>query len=291
MKGTFEQKSFSTQLFLLVLIFFCCNLLASFGTAFFAQFTDITEAANKLRITLFIQNSIIFIGTPLIAQYVLQKEPAKTVFQLNRPAFLPIVLGCMAILFSGPVIDMLNTWNQGLHLPPGMESLEEWMISSEKQAEVLNKQLLEIDSWGELIANLIVIALLAGIGEELFFRGLLQPFFIKWTENTHIGVFIAAFLFSAIHLQFFGFIPRLVSGILLGYLYIASRNLWVPIAAHAINNLWVIFFTPNTLNREYKLITDMNNVENNWWIVTGSIILTAVCLFPIWKNYRSSSSN
>ena len=91
-----------------------------------------------------------------------------------------------------------------------------------------------------LILNLLVMGLVAALSEELFFRGLLQQIFIKNKVNVHVAIVIAAVLFSAFHLQFFGFLPRLFLGIILGYLYYITQNLWVSITAHFVNNAFAI---------------------------------------------------
>ena len=92
------------------------------------------------------------------------------------------------------------------------------------------------DSFIKIIVGLIVIAVVAGIGEELIFRGLIQRKFYKGLNNPHLAICGAAIIFSAIHMQFYGFLPRMMLGALFGYLYLWTGNLWVPIAAHIFNN-------------------------------------------------------
>ena len=87
-----------------------------------------------------------------------------------------------------------------------------------------------------LIINLIMIAALAAIGEELLFRSILQPSLIRVCKNAHIGIFITSAIFSFIHFEFYGFIPRLVLGMLLGYMFFYSRSIWVPMIMHFVNN-------------------------------------------------------
>ncbi len=284
-KGTFQNSSPFTKLCLLALIVLLCAIVAISISSVYLITADNPQSTDSLRIMLFLQNSILFVVAPLIAQYFLWSTPTSVTLQLKRPPLGLITLGCLAILFSGPFIDMLNTWNQGLHLPDSMHAIEQWMTDSEKQAESLTKQLLNVTTWGGFLSNILVIALLAGIGEELLFRGVLQKILIKWTGNIHTGILITAILFSAIHLQFFGFIPRMVLGALLGYLYVWSRSLWVPITAHALNNAWVVIFTPNSFNQGSKLVTAVEHTDNNIWYILASIILTSICLYGIKKHH------
>ncbi len=135
-------------------------------------------------------------------------------------------------LFNGYIID----WNQQMHLPDALAPLEKWMRQKEDDVAKLTTFLTAISGVPQFIMALLVIAILPGIGEEVLFRGVLQRKFIAWSGNVHVGIWLAAALFSAIHLQFYGFVPRMLLGALFGYLYVWTGNLWVPILAHFVNN-------------------------------------------------------
>lgn len=141
-----------------------------------------------------------------------------------------IMLG--GILFNALIID----WNAGVHLPKGLEGIETFMRDAEENRMVMTKFLTDFDTVFEFIVGLLVIGLLAGIGEEVFFRGVLQPKLQVYTGNGHLAVWLTAFIFSAIHMQFFGFFPRMVLGAIFGYLYLYSGSLFYPIIAHILNN-------------------------------------------------------
>jgi len=128
------------------------------------------------------------------------------------------------------------------------------MEASEQKAMQLTEAFLAMNSMGDLLINLFLIAIIPAIGEELLFRGVLQQLFAKWTGKIHLSIFISAFLFSAVHLQFFGFIPRFVLGIILGYMFYWSKNLWLPILAHFTNNALAIIFT-------YQFIADKIQID------------------------------
>jgi membrane protease YdiL (CAAX protease family) len=87
-----------------------------------------------------------------------------------------------------------------------------------------------------MLLGFLVISLIAGLSEEFFFRKMLQPRIISLTGNHHAGIWITAFIFSAIHLQFFGLIPRMALGALFGYYFCWTGNIWLPVLAHALNN-------------------------------------------------------
>ena len=141
-----------------------------------------------------------------------------------------VMLGGM--LFNAPIID----WNAGIKLPQSLEGLERLMRQAEDQRMIMTKFLTDFDFVYEFLVSLVVIGLLAGIGEELLFRGVLQPKLHLYTGNGHLAVWLAAFIFSAIHIQFYGFFPRIILGAVFGYLYLYSGSLLYPIIAHILNN-------------------------------------------------------
>jgi hypothetical protein len=134
-----------------------------------------------------------------------------------------------------------------MKLPHFLSGVEQWMKQSEQLADKVTKLFLITNSSGVWLVNLLVMALLPALGEEMLFRGLIQRYMIGLTRNTHAAIWITACIFSAFHLQFYGFIPRLLLGALLGYLFVWSGNLWVPVLVHFINNalgVSIYYFAP-----------------------------------------------
>jgi len=158
------------------------------------------------------------------------------------------------------------------------------MEASEQKAMELTEAFLVMNSIGDLLINLFLIGLIPAIGEELLFRGVLQQLFTKWTGKVHLAIFISAFLFSAIHLQFFSFLPRFVLGIVLGYMFYWSKNLWLPILAHFTNNTLAIIFTYHFVADKIQI--DFLNEETSVNISAALISLLAVALlmFLLYKN-------
>lgn len=148
--------------------------------------------------------------------------------------FVYALLVIVAIL---PFINWMAEWNAGLTLPEWLHGVEQWMKDSETNAKFITERFLSVDTIGGFLLNVFMIALLPAIGEEFLFRGILQRLFSEWFKNMHVAVLLSAFIFSAFHLQFYGFIPRMFLGILFGYMFIWSGSLWIPIFAHFINNV------------------------------------------------------
>jgi len=158
--------------------------------------------------------------------------------------------------FNGLIID----WNQGIELPALLESLEQWMKDKEAQLGKLTTFLTTFSSPLQLLVALGVIAVLPAIGEEVLFRGIVQRKLTEWTASVHAGIWLAAVVFSAIHVQFYGFVPRVLLGALFGYLYVWSRNLWVPILAHFVNNGFTVLMV--WLHRQKLVSVDIENTRS-----------------------------
>lgn len=154
-------------------------------------------------------------------------HPFRLYFLALAPAF---------ILISMPIIGLLQEWNQAVKLPAAFADYEQMFQQMEQQARELTEIMVISPNAKAFFISLIVMALLPAIAEEFFFRGILQNFTRSVFYNPHLAVWFAAFVFSAIHGQFYGFMPRLVLGAFLGYLYHYSGSIWVPVLAHFVNN-------------------------------------------------------
>ena len=284
-KGTFENSSGFTQLCILMMFIFCGSIFGIIPISLLEILNNGTRSASDIRVTILIQDLFIFILPPLATQFFIWKTPISKTLQLNKPMLSTIMWGILAIVSIGPFIDFVSTWNQGLHLPQSMQLIEQWMIDSEKEAEVILNSILNTTTWGGYVSNILIISIMAGIGEELLFRGVLQKIFIGWTRNAHIGILLTAAIFSAIHFQFFGFFPRLILGSILGYIYLYSRSLWVPIIIHAINNAMTVAFTPTTFNSENQFIESIYETENNYWFAIIGLAIFALSIWRMRKQY------
>ncbi len=150
-----------------------------------------------------------------------------------KPMWFFILCSIIMVLAITPFIDLtfrLNDWLLQKTI------FYESALALENQSKEIIKAMLDIDTLGQFTTSLIAIAIIPAIAEEYFFRGALQPLFAKWSGSIHIGIWVSAFIFSAIHMQFLGFIPRLLLGAGFGYLVVLSGSLWIGIICHFVNN-------------------------------------------------------
>ncbi len=194
------------------------------------------ELPNYIRIVQTIVSLGTFILPSLLFAYLISTQP-KMWLKLALPSRRThLFLGGVSMFLLMPFVNLLGEWNSNIHLPEGLTWLEDWVRSLEATSSAILEQLLNTDSTAILLVNLAVIAVIPAIGEEFLFRGVLQRIIGKLTRNTHVAVWITAFLFSAIHMQFLGFLPRFVMGAIFGYMLVFSGSIWVPVCAHFVNN-------------------------------------------------------
>jgi uncharacterized protein len=208
--------------------------------ALFTSPANYPEAKLALFFVQGLGSGLAFIIAALIIAKLVDKADFGAKQQIKRFKFkgLLILIFIMfgAILFNSLIID----WNANIHLPESLGKIEEFFKETENQRMVMTKFLTDFDSHFEFAIGILVIGLLAGFGEEFFFRGLIQPKMQIYTRNGHLAVWLTAFIFSAIHIQFYGFFPRMLLGAVFGYLYLYSGSLVYPIIAHILNNSFTL---------------------------------------------------
>jgi len=210
----------------------------------------------------------------------------------NSPHVLYIILAMLSIIISIPIVNYFSYLNSNIDLPDFMRILEDKIIDMENEANYLMESFLDTLTIRGFFLNIIMICILPAIGEELLFRGIFQRLFIEWTKNIHIGILLGAFLFSFIHFQFFGFLPRLLLGIYFGYLFIWSRTIWLPVIAHFTNNAFaVVYYYISGSNIGNSEIENLGTSEGDFIFLVLSIFLSFTLIFSIYIVTRSKVIN
>ena len=174
-----------------------------------------------------------------------------------------------------------------MKLPAFLQSVQDWMERYEKEAAALTDAFLKMDSKKDLFINLFMVGLLPAIGEEFLFRGVIQKLLRQMTGNAHSAIIITAILFSAIHMQFFGFVPRFLLGAFFGYLLYWSGSIWLPVTAHFVNNGMAVIFSWYQQRNQLPFNPDTVGSEmRDWWIVLLSTVTVVVIAFNLKRKYR-----
>lgn len=210
------------------------------GVDFFEAPGSVTDYSNPQvvninRVLLFFQHLGMFV-VPAFGFALLISSDWKKVLGFRTPRTQIAIAGILVMVAALPLINALAWMNEMLQLPEFLSGLEAVFAEMEESAAKLTKAITEDSNPIVLAVNILTIAALPAFGEELIFRGLVIPIVRKWSGNVHTAVWVAAILFSAMHLQFYGFVPRMVLGAVLGYLFVWSGSVWVPIIAHFTNN-------------------------------------------------------
>lgn len=241
----------------------------------------------------FISLSQIFsaIGTFIVPAILLKsiEKNQKPYFDFSfsgKSGFFFLVI--LIMVSSAPFFEFTVYLNEQMQLPSFLKGLEDWMRVKEDEMAALTKALLTRDSVGGLLINLFMIGILAAVGEELLFRGCLQNILLKWTGKIHIAIWLTAFVFSAIHFQFFGFLPRMLIGALCGYLYFWGKSIWLPILAHFINNASAIVIA-FYLTKSGKPLDYLDGNFRHWPIYVASLVI-GIFLIDYYRKYSKRNN-
>lgn len=300
MKGLLKSKSPGSQLLLVIGIcvfsLFVVSLVGTFILAAIAgvKLTDLANVEkwdyNKPEIIFIIRGMqvIQFFGLFVIPVFICAR-----LFSTDTPKYLGFkkpsnslyfIIAVGAMIIAIPLVNWLGELNKHAQFP---SDIEDWMKQSEAEAAKTVTALLSKHTIKDLILNLICIAGLAAVGEELLFRGMLQRLFIKMFKTPWPGIIIAAFLFSAMHMQFYGFLPRFALGILLGVIYWYSGSLWTAILAHFVYDgllIVLVYFNPAML-KDDGLPQATTNIA-----LIGAVSFVLVVLLIEWMRKKSTTT-
>lgn len=281
MKRTDLVLTLGQRLFLLLCMFLICYVITVVLSIVLGNVLSAKPAA-ALRMSAVVQDVVAFIIPAVATSVIVCRNPA-ALLCLNTPRLKMLIL-VMAMLFvSVPAQEAVIYWNYNITLPASMSGFEELSRSLEDKAFESLKVMMSDTGIGSLILNLLIIGVAAGFAEEILFRGCFQRLLVTGGVNVHVAIWLVAFVFSALHMQFFGFVPRMLLGAYFGYLLLWSGSLWVPVTAHMLNNIMYVLAMWNQ-TREGG-IDSLNNDPTLWnvWATLGSAAFTAGILFLMWK--------
>lgn len=243
-----------------------------------------TDTTSALRCAILVQDIAVFILPVVLTVMIVSPQPWRYIGLDTGLEARSTCLTAITAIVSIPAMNRLVAWNESIHLP--WNGIEEALRQSENAAQAMVQRLMGGNSVWDLIIAILIVGILTGIAEELFFRGALQRLLMSKLGNKHFAIWSAAFIFSAVHLQFFGFVPRLLMGAYFGYLVVWSGSLRLSMFAHALNNSLVAlnfwFVSRNATGN------DLNELGTG--LSTGSIIAaivslaaTGLCVYSIFK--------
>ncbi|HCL05439.1 MAG TPA: CPBP family intramembrane metalloprotease domain-containing protein [Chitinophagaceae bacterium] len=241
-----------------------------------------TVNRGALQILLIVTSLGFFLVPPLLLSITEKKNPV-AFYGLRRPDFKLFGVVFLIMLVSMPIMELTAMLNQKMVLPELLKPIEEWMKSKEDEAMQTTLLLLKMTSIKDFLMNLFMIALLPAVAEELMFRGGVQRTFTRWFNNPHVAIWTSAIIFSAIHMQFYGFVPRLLLGAGFGYIYYFSGNLWYAMLGHFLNNAYAVCAAWYMQKNNIPLSATDSPINIAWYGYIISFILT-VMIFIYFKD-------
>lgn len=269
-----------------IVLFLCASVLSVIlGSVIMQIVLHGGMTTPRLRISTVFQDVTFFIMPAIITAVIICRRPADFLMIGKLPHIALAVATVSAVITSIPAMNAIIEWNMSLHLPESMSGVEEWMKNAEESARKVTETLLGGTGVKSFCVALLLVGILAAFSEEIYFRGTIQRLFSTSGVNINIAIWATAIIFSAIHLQFFGFIPRLLLGAFFGYIVYWSQNLWLGILAH---------FTNNAIAAAGMTLVDKTEQSSavtpnlNWFLIIGSVILTAFLIGVIKRISQTS---
>ena len=275
-----KTTKFERLFILLALIIIGLILGTVVGLAYVFITKSNPQDLNSLRFMQISSQLFTFVFPPIAYAFLVKEKPVNAL-GLKNVKILWFLIGTAMIFAIMPLNSILAEWNAGLKLPESLSALEQMMKDMQESATAMIEKFVSVNTIGGLILNLFMIAGLAALGEELLFRSIIQTSLIKICKNAHVGILIASAIFSFIHLEFYGFVPRLILGMLLGYMFYFSGSIWVPMLMHFLNNgtVVLIYFFNNK---------DITNIDVDTFgqtsipvLIVSIVVMIVLFLFSI----------
>lgn len=277
------QLKLGTRLLLLLCIMGFGLMVASVETKLLIK--------QSMLAMLTIQDIFAFILPAVVAMALFYLRPLHVMGLDRIPSLKALAVVVVFYLVSLPAMNWLVDFNGSMVLPSWMSGVEEAMRQAEDMAADATKQILDINTIPQLLFCLFVVGLMAGLSEEMLFRGAMQRTMQDSRLGAHTAIWVTAIVFSAFHMQFFGFLPRMLLGAWLGYLFVWTRSLWVPIIAHTLNNSTVVVMSylagkgvvPEGFGDNLGLPADGTFP----WMATASLVLSIAIALWAARSFRN----
>ncbi|MDR0863748.1 MAG: CPBP family intramembrane metalloprotease [Candidatus Symbiothrix sp.] len=297
LKGAFKDSSVFIQLLMFSIVVFIGFLATTFMSAIFLLmkfgfspeiYQDIQQNLlnypDLIRNMQFFQVIFMFIFPAIVCAWLFS-DNYKNYLKIDTSVPASVIpLTILSVVVAVPFLNFTYIVNQQMVFPEWLSGVEQWMKEMEEaNGKILEKMLYVHSAW-DLVFNILIVCVLTGIGEEFIFRGVLQNSFGKVLKNPHAVIWTVAIVFSAIHFQFYGFIPRLLLGAYFGYLVYYTKNLWIPALAHFTNNCVSVILaylyqdTPGGTDE-----IDALGYGSTWWLAVASLAVFLIFFQKIKK--------
>lgn len=286
-KGIFKDSGVLAKLLQLIAVF-SFVLIATLLVTVLVTTGDMKDMSN-VKVMQLIQSFGLFVIPPFVMASLWSNNAFEFLRLKSTLRWTTVLYVVAFMLVAIPFINMLSWLNQQIILPEALSEIEKMMQSSEVQIAEITEKMLNVSTLGALLFNMFLVSVVPALGEELFFRGTIQRLLSDW-KGALFAIWITAFVFSAIHMQFYGFLPRMLLGAFLGYLLLWSGSLWLPIIAHFVNNSVAVVFYYLKFNGVKVIDVETIGTDDTLWLGIVSGIVCVFLGFLIRKNTRKATS-
>lgn len=286
-QGIFKDSGVLGKLLQLIAVFAFVMIATLLVTVLFTT-NDMNDMSN-VKVMQLIQSVGLFVVPPFVVAFLWSENAFEFLKLKSTLRWTTVVYVVVFMLVAIPFINLLSWLNQQIVLPESLSEIEKMMQSSEAQIAILTEKMLNVHSLEALLFNVFLVAVVPALGEELFFRGTIQRLFSDW-KGAFFAIWMTAFIFSAIHMQFYGFFPRMLLGAFFGYLLLWSGSLWVPIIAHFLNNSVAVVFYYLKFNGVKVVDIETIGTADTLWLGIVSGIVCIFLGFLIRKSTRKATS-
>ena len=286
-KGIFKDSGVLAKLLQLIAVFVFV-MIATLLVTVLVTTGDMNDMSN-VKVMKLIQSFGLFVIPPFVMASLWSNNAFEFLRLKSTLRWTTVLYVVAFMLVAIPFINMLSWLNQQIILPEALSEIEKMMQSSEVQIAEITEKMLNVSTLGALLFNVFLVAVVPALGEELFFRGTIQRLLSDW-KGALFAIWITAFVFSAIHMQFYGFLPRMLLGAFLGYLLLWSGSLWLPIIAHFVNNSVAVVFYYLKFNGVKVIDVETIGTDDTLWLGIVSGIVCVFLGFLIRKNTRKPTS-
>ena len=292
LRGKLENSNVITKIVVWLGLIFVMFSLTVLVIALITQGNPLSDI-NTLKWIQLLQTISLFLLPSLILAYLCAKAPWNWL-QLDNKVDWKVLLWAIGIMLVAlPAINLMSHWNQQMVLPTWLSGLEEWMKSKEAEAEWLTKQFMSATTVSALLVNLFLMAVLPAVSEEITFRGVLQQLMTAPHRlSPHLAIWLTAIIFSAVHMQFYGFVPRMLMGALFGYMFVWTGSLWVPMLMHFVNNgmAVLLYFLANKAGWDMDEV-DAIGTNETLWLGIVSLVLTIGGIYAFRRSTTMSNAS
>lgn len=282
--STYKPKNTPFVQLLFLLLFAIVGLVVfavlAFAVVFFTSGMEGLQAAassspkaiGSIKLLLVAQQIGLFL-VPAVFLAVIERKKLSSFYGLAAPKVNWLLLVAVLSVCWMPIIGLSMEWNQKMILPEFLKGIENWMRTMEDANAKTTEAILKMNTIGDMMVNLFVIAVTPAICEEFIFRGAIQRTIFRIKSNPHVAIWISAAIFSAIHFQFYGFLPRLLLGAAFGYVYFWTGSIWYAVFAHFLNNAYAVC-AAYYLQMNNQSYTNAEDISMPWYGYLISAILT-----------------